>query len=75
LGEFTGHGGGRDSRFAKGREEKIAALDAGADDYVTKPFESGELVARLRAVQRRVMSATEEPYFRGGIGYRLRAPQ
>ena len=50
----------------EGAEEKIAALDAGADDYVTKPFESGELVARLRAVQRRVMSATEEPYFRAG---------
>jgi two-component system KDP operon response regulator KdpE len=33
--------------------EKIAALDAGADDYVTKPFAIGELLARLRAVQRR----------------------
>jgi two-component system, OmpR family, KDP operon response regulator KdpE len=34
-------------------EEKIAALDAGADDYVTKPFAIGELLARLRAVLRR----------------------
>ncbi len=34
--------------------EKIAALDAGADDYVTKPFAIGELLARLRAVLRRV---------------------
>src|SRR5439155_3093622 len=34
-------------------EEKIAALDAGADDYVTKPFAAGELLARLRAVLRR----------------------
>jgi two-component system, OmpR family, KDP operon response regulator KdpE len=33
--------------------EKIAALDAGADDYVTKPFSMGELLARLRAVMRR----------------------
>ena len=35
-------------------DEKIAALDAGADDYVTKPFAVGELLARLRAVLRRV---------------------
>lgn len=39
-------------------EEKIAALDQGADDYVTKPFGTGELLARLRAAQRR---ATPEP--------------
>ncbi len=37
--------------------EKIAALDAGADDYVTKPFAIGELLARLRAVQRRSSTA------------------
>lgn len=34
--------------------DKIAALDAGADDYVTKPFGMGELLARLRAALRRV---------------------
>ncbi|MEZ0088941.1 response regulator [Streptacidiphilus sp. EB129] len=39
--------------------DKIAALDAGADDYVTKPFSMSELLARLRAVLRR--PATEEP--------------
>ncbi len=39
--------------------EKIAALDAGADDYVTKPFAIGELLARLRAALRRVAPATE----------------
>jgi two-component system KDP operon response regulator KdpE len=39
--------------------EKIAALDAGADDYVTKPFAIGELLARLRAVLRRVVSPGE----------------
>jgi two-component system KDP operon response regulator KdpE len=33
--------------------EKVAALDAGADDYVTKPFAIGELLARIRAVLRR----------------------
>jgi two-component system KDP operon response regulator KdpE len=36
-----------------GSAEKVAALDAGADDYVTKPFDVGELVARLRAALRR----------------------
>jgi two-component system KDP operon response regulator KdpE len=50
----------------EGAEDKIAALDAGADDYVTKPFESGEILARLRAIQRRTISATEEPFFRAG---------
>jgi two-component system KDP operon response regulator KdpE len=39
--------------------EKIAALDAGADDYVTKPFAIGELLARLRAALRRVSTTTE----------------
>jgi two-component system, OmpR family, KDP operon response regulator KdpE len=37
----------------EGEADKIAALDAGADDYVTKPFFSGELLARIRAVFRR----------------------
>jgi two-component system KDP operon response regulator KdpE len=36
-----------------GSQEKVRALDMGADDYVTKPFNIGELLARLRAVSRR----------------------
>jgi len=39
--------------------DKIEALDAGADDYVTKPFSMGELLARLRAALRRGASAEE----------------
>jgi two-component system KDP operon response regulator KdpE len=41
--------------------DKIAALDAGADDYVTKPFGMGELLARLRAALRRVVPAAAQP--------------
>ena len=40
--------------------DKVAALDAGADDYVTKPFGMDELLARLRAAVRRSASAAEE---------------
>jgi two-component system KDP operon response regulator KdpE len=40
--------------------DKIAALDAGADDYVTKPFGAGELLARLRAALRRAAPAEEQ---------------
>jgi len=40
--------------------EKVKALDAGADDYVTKPFNSEELTARLRAVLRRAADADTE---------------
>ena len=42
-------------------EQKVRALEAGADDYVTKPFGAGELVARLRAALRRVGASREEP--------------
>jgi two-component system, OmpR family, KDP operon response regulator KdpE len=40
-------------------QEKVAALDAGADDYVTKPFGMDELLARLRAALRRAAPSTE----------------
>jgi two-component system KDP operon response regulator KdpE len=41
--------------------DKVIALDAGADDYVTKPFGMDELLARLRAALRRVTPASETP--------------
>ena len=41
--------------------EKVAALDAGADDYITKPFGMGELLARLRAAERRAAPPADEP--------------
>ena len=47
-------------------EDKIAALDNGADDYVTKPFGTGELLARLRVAQRHAQSQSENIVFRSG---------
>ena len=41
--------------------DKVAALDAGADDYVTKPFGMAELLARLRAAVRRASPAADQP--------------
>jgi two-component system KDP operon response regulator KdpE len=49
----------------EGQEEKVAALDAGADDFVTKPFGMRELLARMRAVRRRAVSEDDlEPVLR-----------
>lgn len=47
-------------------DEKVAALDAGADDYVTKPFDTAELLARVRAAKRRSSTETGEPVFNSG---------
>jgi two-component system KDP operon response regulator KdpE len=44
-----------------GDRDKVAALDEGADDYVTKPFSLDELLARIRAVLRRADTATTAP--------------
>jgi two-component system KDP operon response regulator KdpE len=54
---------------ARAREQdKVAALDAGADDYLIKPFGAGELMARLRVALRRAdtQRGTGEPVFRVG---------
>jgi two-component system KDP operon response regulator KdpE len=52
--------------------DKIAALDAGADDYLTKPFGTGELMARMRVVMRRLSSKADEPILRvGGLSMDL----
>ena len=47
---------------ARGQEsDKVAALDAGADDYLTKPFGVGELLARMRVALRHTARTTQEP--------------
>jgi two-component system KDP operon response regulator KdpE len=45
----------------EGEQDKIAALDLGADDYLTKPFSLGELLARMRALLRRTASDEAQP--------------
>jgi two-component system KDP operon response regulator KdpE len=47
-------------------EDKIAALDSGADDYVTKPFGTAELLARLRVALRHAAPLAEDAVFRSG---------
>ncbi len=45
-------------------DDKVQALDAGADDYLTKPFGVGELLARIRVALRRSLQQTPEPVFK-----------
>ncbi len=52
-----------------GEQDKISALDAGADDYVTKPFGMGELIARLRVALRHAQPVQESQEFRNGHLY------
>lgn len=47
-------------------QDKIEALDAGADDYVTKPFGMGELLARMRVCLRRMSADDQEPVLTAG---------
>ena len=46
--------------------DKIALLEAGADDYITKPFGMGELLARIRVILRRNTVASLQPNFKSG---------
>ena len=50
----------------EGEDDKVKALDAGADDYLTKPFGVAELFARIRVVLRRALQEAPEPVFRVG---------
>jgi len=48
-------------------EQRIAGLDAGADDYLTKPFDFGELLARLRALTRRAADSQSAQFIIGDL--------
>jgi two-component system KDP operon response regulator KdpE len=49
-----------------GEDDKVSALDHGADDFVTKPFSTAELLARLRVARRRALPLEENAVFRSG---------
>jgi two-component system KDP operon response regulator KdpE len=47
-------------------EDKVGALDAGADDYLTKPFGLSELMARIRVAMRHIVQTDPDPIFQSG---------
>ena len=56
-------------------DEKVRALEAGADDYVTKPFGPRELVARLQAALRRAEPGASEPVICAPTGSSSTSPR
>jgi len=50
----------------EGEQDKVAALDQGADDYVTKPFNTAELLARMRAALRHIQPPDADSVFKNG---------
>ena len=56
-------------------EQKVRALEAGADDYVTKPFGARELVARLQAALRRAGARRRRAGDRASTGWRSTSPR
>jgi two-component system KDP operon response regulator KdpE len=50
----------------EGEEDKVAALDHGADDYMNKPFSTAELLARIRAARRRAQPVADNAVFHSG---------
>lgn len=56
-------------------DERIAGLDAGADDYLTKPFNNGELIARVRALMRRAPSTVMPTLEFAGLEFDLASRQ
>jgi DNA-binding response OmpR family regulator len=70
LGDLRGRGSAIPVLILTARDtaaDKIAGLDAGADDYLTKPFDLGELQARLRALLRRAAGAAAPTLQHGGV--------